>query len=99
MTEGDTILALVDALTDLDETWGHARLGMALSAAFLAGTALSASELAGHLNQSDDTIRRLLRPLVNVGRVAVVKQGRTVSYMADATWAKRTAKRLRPFFS
>lgn len=96
--DGDFCLSFLNALAELDETWGFARLGLALSAAYFLQTPQSASELAQHLAFSDDTVRRLLKPLVNVGRVAVLKQGRSITYMAEALWAKRTVERIQAIY-
>lgn len=96
--EADLCLKLVGVLQDLDEMWGFARLGLILSAASLLGVTQSASDIAGQLKMSDDTVRRLIKPLVNIGRVTVVREGRKISYHASPVWAQRTRERVAAAF-
>jgi len=84
----------LNVIDDLERMWGNPRLGLALSAAYFAAAPLSSRALAKQLNLSDDTVRRALNPLVNVGRVQVTREGRDVAYAASPIWAARTRNRV-----
>lgn len=81
----------IDEIISLTRIWGSAHLGLQLSDAYFQGKPLSSDRLAQIIDVSPETVRRWLRPLVNIGRVRVIKSGRNVCYKANAEWAQRTA--------
>src|SRR4051812_31845832 len=87
-TDASGIVALsLEALIDLDKTWGNARLGLVLADAYFTTTPKNTDELAELCNASPETIRRWLKPLINVDRVRVLKEGRSIRYKARCPWA------------
>ena len=83
-----------DVILRLDATWGSARLGLILTRAYFQRRPLSTEELAHHCAASTETIRRWLKPLININRVRVLKEGRNVRYKATAAWARRTCEHI-----
>jgi DNA-binding transcriptional ArsR family regulator len=43
---------------------------------------------------SAETVRRWLKPLINVNRVRVIREGRSVRYKARGEWAMKTRDNL-----
>lgn len=92
--KADAIVASLRACEDLIRIWGSAHLGLVLAHAYFTGDFLTSQVLAERLGVSDETVRRQLRPLINIDRVRVIKEGRSVRYKAREEWANRTAERM-----
>lgn len=80
----------LEAVVDLHKRYGNARLGLILCLAFFTGTAHTTEQLADMLGVSPETVRRWLKPLINIGRVEVFRDGRNVFYKAKQEWAIKT---------
>lgn len=80
-----------DCAGNLAKVWGNHGLGLALVARFFGDDPwITAMELAAGSAESEDTIRRRLDQLVEIGRVRVGKRGRTTVFKAHRKWAART---------
>jgi DNA-binding transcriptional ArsR family regulator len=77
-------------LIELDLWWGHSRLGLILSSAFFNTNPVTTEDIAEMCGFSAETVRRYLKPLMNVGRVEMIKEGRNVRYKAHRDWAIKT---------
>lgn len=86
-----TMMAAVD---DLDKLWGEARMGLALARSYFEKAPLTSDDLAHECGASRETVRRWLKPLINIQRVEVLKEGRNIRYSARAEWARRTCELL-----
>jgi len=84
----------VEFIITVDKMWGNARLGLVLTDAFFRKQPVTTDELSLKCDASTETVRRLLRPLINVGRVRVLKEGRNIRYKAKAEWARWTSAAL-----
>ena len=90
----NVVALALECVFDLLKMWGSARLGLVLASAYFQGRPITTDELADICSQSPETIRRQLRPLINIGRVLVLKEGRNVRYKAKSDWAIWTRDRL-----
>lgn len=84
----------IKLMADLTEMWGSPGLGLVLTRAYFSGDYPSTDELAVACGVSDQTIRNWIKPMINVDRVRVIKDGRRICYKAREEWANRTAEKL-----
>jgi DNA-binding transcriptional ArsR family regulator len=84
------VAVALEALEALDKVWGHARLGLVLVHGFFVHRALTSDELAERCLASQETVRRWIKPLINVERAEVVREGRNIRYTASRQWALHT---------
>lgn len=75
---------------ELDLWWGQSRLGLILCAAFFHDDPVTSEQIADVMGVSSETVRRYLKPLINVDRVCVIREGRNVRYLAHQDWAVKT---------
>jgi hypothetical protein len=94
LDQGNIVGTALEAVVDLRKTWGDARLGLFLSLGYFSGMTYTTEELAAMCDVSTETVRRWLKPLINIDRVRVVREGRSVRYKARAEWAMRTRDNL-----
>lgn len=88
------IKAALQMQAALQLVWGSSALGLHLTGAHFSGRDLTTEELAELCGVSSETVRRWLKPLLNVDRVRMIKEGRNVRYKAREEWANRTAENL-----
>lgn len=87
----DTVIATALRLqVELDLWWGHSRLGLILCAAFFNAEPVTSEQMGDLMGISPETVRRHLKPLINIGRALVVREGRNVRYIAHEDWAGKT---------
>jgi hypothetical protein len=91
---GNIIGKTLTLLMELDLWWGHSRFGLILSSAHFNNTPVTTEHMADLTGFSNETVRRHIKPLINVERVIVVKEGRNVSYRAHPDWAMKTRRLL-----
>lgn len=84
-------------LNDLDDMWGDARIAFALTTAVLEDRWVTMRELEDQTRLSHETVRRHLKPLIRVGRVAMEKEGNRHYYQAAPEWADRVCLSVREF--
>ena len=88
------VATALEVVMELAIWWGHARLGLVLATAYFNSKPLTTSELSDVMGWSPETIRRHLKPLINVGRVRVIEEGRNVRYKAKQEWSIKTREML-----
>jgi hypothetical protein len=95
MPQRRAIIAIaIQAQRDIVRVWDNACLGLFLSDAYFTGRSRTADEIAAHCGVSADTVKRWLRPLINIGRVEKIALGRTATYRATRATATKTADAL-----
>lgn len=91
---GNVIGAALEANLELTKIWGNAPLGLILVSAYFSATSYSTEQLSDLTGISPETVRRHLKPLINIDRVRVFKEGRRVTYKAHQEWAVKTRDQL-----
>lgn len=87
-----------EARAKFDKMWGHPGLGFALVHAFFDDNPwLTAKDLEDRTELSEDTVRRKLEELVNVGRAKVKRRGRTSYYKAHRDYAEESLNIIKRF--
>lgn len=79
---------LIEALREIDDLWGNAMMGLAITEH--GAGAFSVDQIVQRTGISDDTVRRHLERLVDIGRVSATKAGRLKNYQAVAPYPQKT---------